>query len=53
MVNITLANVDTVICFRSGNPEDERLVLPLFKPYINEGEIANLLSYNFICTFQP
>lgn len=47
MVNIILANVGTVICFRSGNPEDEKLVLPLFKPYIEEGEIANLPSFNF------
>jgi len=47
MVNIILANVGTVICFRSGNPDDERLMLPLFKPYIEEGEIAGLPSYNF------
>jgi hypothetical protein len=46
-VNIILANVGTVICFRSGNPADERLVLPLFQPYIKEGEIANLPSFNF------
>ncbi len=47
MVNVILANVGTVICFRSGNPADEKLVLPLFKPYVEEGEIANLSSYNF------
>ncbi|HZM63570.1 MAG TPA: DUF87 domain-containing protein, partial [Candidatus Saccharimonadales bacterium] len=47
MVNVILANVGTVICFRSGNPDDEKLVLPLFKPYVEEGEIANLSSYNF------
>lgn len=47
MVNVILANVGTVICFRSGNPADEKLVLPLFQPYIEEGEIANLDSYNF------
>ncbi len=47
MVNVILANVGTVICFRSGNPADEKLVLPLFKPYVEEGEIANLPSYNF------
>lgn len=47
MVNIILANVGTVICFRSGNPADEKLILPLFQPYIEEGEIANLPSYNF------
>lgn len=47
MVNTTLANVGTVICFRSGNPADEQLLLPLFKPYIQEGEIANLPTFNF------
>jgi hypothetical protein len=47
MVNVILANVGTVICFRSGNPADERLILPLFKPYVEEGEIANLPSYSF------
>lgn len=47
MVNVILANVGTVVCLRSGNPADEKLVLPLFKPYVEEGEIANLPSYNF------
>ncbi|HSX06305.1 MAG TPA: type IV secretory system conjugative DNA transfer family protein [Candidatus Saccharimonadia bacterium] len=47
MVNIILANVGTIICFRTGNPADERLLLPLFSPHIQAGEIANLPSYNF------
>lgn len=47
MVNIILANVGTVICFRSGNPADENLMLPLFTPYIETGEIASLPSYSF------
>jgi hypothetical protein len=47
LVNITLANTGTVICFRTANPEDERLILPQFKPYIKEGEIASLPSFNF------
>jgi hypothetical protein len=47
MVDIILANVGTVICFRSGSPADERFVLPLFYPYIEQGEIANLPAYNF------
>ena len=47
MVQTILANVGTVICFRSGNPADERQLLPLFSPYIQEGEIANLPTYNF------
>lgn len=47
LVDIILANVGTVICFRSGSPSDERYVLPLFYPYIEQGEIANLPAYNF------
>jgi hypothetical protein len=47
MVDIILANVGTVICFRSGSPADERFVLPLFSPYIQSGEIANLPAYNY------
>lgn len=47
LVDIILANVGTVVCFRSGSPADERLVLPLFRPFIEEGEIANLPAYNF------
>lgn len=49
LVDIILANVGTVICFRSGSPADERLILPLFYPYIEQGEIANLPAYNFYC----
>jgi hypothetical protein len=47
MVSIILANVGTVICFRTGNPQDERALLPLFSPYIEEGEISNLPAFNF------
>ncbi len=47
LINVTLANVGTVICFRTANPEDERLILPQFSPLIEKGEIANLPSFNF------
>ena len=47
MVNVILANVGTVICFRTGNPQDERLLLPLFRPFIEQGEISNLPAFNF------
>lgn len=49
MVNIILANVGTVIVFRTGSPKDEELLLPLFEPYIEKGEISNLSAYNFYC----
>lgn len=47
LVNITLANTGTVICFRTANPEDERMILPQFRPYIEQGEIGSLPSYHF------
>jgi hypothetical protein len=47
LVDIILANVGTVVCFRSGSPSDERLVLPLFMPSIEQGEIANLPAYSY------
>jgi len=47
LVDIILANVGTVICFRSGSPSDERLTLPLFMPFIEQGEIANLPAYSY------
>lgn len=47
LVDIILANVGTIVCFRSGSPADERLVLPLFSPFIEQGEIANLPAYSY------
>lgn len=49
LVNIILANVGTVVAFRTGSPKDEELLLPLFEHYIEKGEIANLSAYNFYC----
>jgi len=42
-----LANVSTVICFRTGSPLDEDLLLPRFRPLIEEGDIGNLPAFNF------
>jgi hypothetical protein len=47
LVNVTLANTGTVVCFRTANPEDERVILPQFQPYVEHGEIASLPSYHF------
>ena len=47
IVNVILANVGTVISFRSANPDDEKLMLPQFSPYIQAGEISNLPLYKF------
>ncbi len=47
LVDIVLANVGTVITFRTGSPADERILLPLFRPFIEENELSNIPSYNF------
>lgn len=47
LVNITLANTGTIICFRTANPEDERVILPQFMPYVSPGEINNLPAFHF------
>jgi len=47
MVNIILANVGTLVCFRTANITDERLLLPSFTPYLDKGELANLPAYSF------
>ena len=47
IVNVILANVTTVVCFRSANYIDEELMLNQFAPYVDRGEIANLPKYNF------
>lgn len=46
-VNIILANVGTIVCFQTGNPQDEQRLLPMFSPYIESGEISNLPAYNY------
>jgi DNA helicase HerA-like ATPase len=45
--SIIFGNVDTIICFKTGNPEDERLLIPLFEPFIKPGDIKNLPPRNF------
>jgi len=47
IVSVILANVGTIITFRSANPEDESLILPQFFPFIEKGEIANLPLFKF------
>lgn len=42
-----LANVSTVIAFSLGSNKDEQVLLPRFRPYISEGALSNLPSYNF------
>ncbi|MFA5933198.1 MAG: DUF87 domain-containing protein [Microgenomates group bacterium] len=47
IVNVILANVTTVVCFRTANYVDEELMLNQFAPYVDKGEISNLPKYNF------
>jgi hypothetical protein len=47
IIKVILANVGTVICFKTANPEDEQFILPIFSPEVNKHEIANLSLYNF------
>lgn len=47
LMDIVLANVGTVICFRTGSQADEARLLPVFSPFIEQGEIANLEPYTF------
>lgn len=47
IVNVILANVTTVVCFRSANYIDEELMLNQFAPSVGRGEIANLPRYRF------
>ena len=47
MLNTILDNVGTIICFRSKSPVTEELMLHQFSPYVAEGEIGNLSSFNF------
>lgn len=42
-----LDNAGSIICFRTGNPADEELMLHNFKGYVQEGEITHLPKYNF------
>ncbi len=47
LLKVILANVGTVISFRTSNPSDEDVILPLFRPQVKENDIANLPSYHF------
>jgi hypothetical protein len=47
IIKIILANVGTVICFKTANPEDEQFILPIFSPEVSKYQISNLPLYNF------
>ena len=47
IIKVILANVGTVICFRTANPEDEQFILPIFSPEVSKHEISSLPLYHF------
>ncbi len=47
LIEVMLNNIGTVVCFRTGSPQDERLLLHTFGPLIEAHEITNLPAYNF------
>lgn len=47
IIKVILANVGTIICFKTANPEDEQFILPIFAPEVAKHEIANLPLYTF------
>lgn len=47
LLKIILANVGSIVSFRTSNPEDENMMLPLFAPEVEKHEISNLPSYHF------
>lgn len=47
IINVILANVGTVVCFRTASPVDESLMMPQFAPLVDIGNIANLPRHHF------
>lgn len=47
-VQVIMANVGSLVCFRTANAEDERILLPMLSPYVQPGDLANLDPYKFI-----
>ncbi len=47
IINVILANVGTVVCFRTASPLDEGLMMPQFAPLVEVGNIANLPRHHF------
>ncbi len=47
IVNVILANVGTVISFRTASPVDEELMLSQFHPLVKKGDILNLPRHHF------
>ena len=47
LIEVILANVGTVVSFRSGSPADTQILGPLFEPFTMPVELINLPAYCF------
>lgn len=47
IVNTIITNTGTLVCFRTNSTHDEHEMTRYFHPYINQGEIMNLPTFNF------
>ena len=47
LTEVILANTGTIVAFRSGSPEDARMVGPLLEPFVGAVELINLPAYHF------
>ncbi len=52
LLKTILANSGTIISFRTSNPTDENLILPIFAPQVNKHDISNLPSFRFYVKIQ-
>lgn len=47
VISTILTNVGTLVAFRCGSPMDEKVLLPLFMPVLEKGDLLNLPAYRF------
>ena len=49
LTEIILANVGTLVTFRTGSPADAQLLLPALSPQVTTQQLMNLPAYHFYC----
>ena len=47
LTEIILANVGTLVAFKSGSPADAKILQLLLTPYVETSELINLPAFNF------
>ena len=47
LTEILLANVGTLIAFRTGSPADNNLLVSLYNPFIEKSDLSNMPSHQF------